>query len=116
MHWVLMMPENFWSGIDYSATFEVNHVEAPDDYVEVEGEADSYTTTFEFTLTCSDCTAAPTAILYNAGWADFETAEEELREDLVLAENEEIQTLIVDYSAANELADVNPDDLFYIEA
>ena len=118
MHWALMMPANFWSGIDvegyYTATFEVNHVEAPDEYVEEEGEADSYTTTFEFTLTCSDCAAAPTTIL--GGWADFETAEEELREDLVLAENEEIQTLIVEYSAANELADVNPDDLFYIEA
>ena len=71
MHWGLKMPEDFWSGVDYTATFEVNHVEAPDDYVEEEGEADSYTTTFDFTLTCSDCTTAPTA-----GFVDFETADE----------------------------------------
>ena len=83
------------------ATFDVDHVDATDAYIASEG-AGPYTTTFAFTLTCSDCSEAPVG-----GYADLEAALEDLDVD-------SLETITVTYGAVNEVEDVNPDDQFFI--
>ena len=96
MHWGIMMPENFYTGVDYTAVFQVNSVADPqadsDEEEEEEAEAEEeeeavigdYYTTFTFTLRCSDCGVAPAA-----GWSDLS----DMESDPDISEQEE--TLVI---------------------